>query len=830
MNVIDDLTWPTASGTAAHASGVSVAAPAPVTEFVESREPAADSQGPAATVIAYEMTLAGTGLDPGTAWRSPEPRKACPEPASAGQLHQVLPRETLWSIATEKLGSSALWKELATLNYGIRQADGGALTEDHWISAGWLLRLPATEDGMPRPENRSQISFHDGSVGRAGPASEEPPLWPSRPSPRVALADHVVSDARGDRRGLGGQPLDPVGGSVVGAGVVSILDRMRRAQQRHRVSGGLINLPDWSRGVVERRLRIGDGPEIIAVIDSSLGLLHQRWLDSPGEMPVVRGVRITDDTIEVAVEGLDVSVGLPDTCAVGAGGTSILVDRVAAARRSRPARPALGRRSPAPLLVTAGRGRDHTIMVNLEAVGSLVVQGDVLECDAVVRALALELATSYWAGQFEVVAVGFGRELERFTGVTSTMDSSALIRTLCRRRIRAHQELASAGFRSYAEARGAAGSERWAPLVVICGSSMEDSEVAEVLDAGSDTEVGMAVIAVGPQREATNAVTLSGTDPASLGLLGSVVFPQMVNPEDAAAVTDLLDTAASLETVPLSAEPYVHLSVPMPGSATDPAGTSIRTGRPGARSRQGNQVVVNVLGTVEVLGAERDFTRAWAKELVVYLAMHPSGAANDAWATALWPDRLMAPSSLHSTASVARRALGKSPEGEDYLPRSHGRLALSPSVVTDWEQFVVLADSHDVEARRAALRLVRGRPFDGLRSSDWPILEGIGPAIEAAIVDLSGRLAGTYLAAGDPNGAEWSARRGLLASPYDERLYRMLMRAADLGGNPAGVESVMAELVKLVADDVEPFDSVHPSTIDLYRSLTRRKSKISTRP
>ena len=30
----------------------------------------------------------------------------------------------------------------------------------------------------------------------------------------------------------------------------------------------------------------------------------------------------------------------------------------------------------------------------------------------------------------------------------------------------------------------------------------------------------------------------------------------------------------------------------------------------------------------------------------------------------------------------------------------------------------------------------------GLRSSDWPILEGIGPAIEAAIVDLSGRLAG----------------------------------------------------------------------------------------
>jgi hypothetical protein len=36
----------------------------------------------------------------------------------------------------------------------------------------------------------------------------------------------------------------------------------------------------------------------------------------------------------------------------------------------------------------------------------------------------------------------------------------------------------------------------------------------------------------------------------------------------------------------------------------------------------------------------------------------------------------------------------------------------------------------------------------------------------------------------------------------------------------------MSELIRLVADDVEPFDSVHPSTMDLYRSLTRRKSPV----
>jgi DNA-binding SARP family transcriptional activator len=67
-----------------------------------------------------------------------------------------------------------------------------------------------------------------------------------------------------------------------------------------------------------------------------------------------------------------------------------------------------------------------------------------------------------------------------------------------------------------------------------------------------------------------------------------------------------------------------------------------------------------------------------------------------------------------------------------------------------------------------------------------------------------------------------------LVSPYDERLYRMLMRAADLGGNPAGVEAAMAQLVGLVADDIEPLDSVHPSTMDLYRSLTRRRTQSAT--
>jgi DNA-binding SARP family transcriptional activator len=286
----------------------------------------------------------------------------------------------------------------------------------------------------------------------------------------------------------------------------------------------------------------------------------------------------------------------------------------------------------------------------------------------------------------------------------------------------------------------------------------------------------------------------------------------------------------------------LHDGEPALERAADPANPSDQSFRTAARGESlvapdrpsghpvgipapGVEVEIAVLGPVEIHGAARAFTRAWSRELVVYLAMHPTGAANESWATALWPERLMAPSSLHSTASVARRALGKARDGSDHLPRGHGRLELAPSVGTDWSRFLALAEAEgeDIGRWRQALALVRGRPFEGLRATDWAILDGTLPMIESTIVDLSGRLAGASLRVGDAAGAEWAARRGLRVSPYDERLYRMLLRAADAAGNPSGVESVMAELVRVVTDEIEPVESVHPSTLALYRSLSRRK-------
>ena len=550
-------------------------------------------------------------------------------------------------------------------------------------------------------------------------------------------------------------------------------------------------------------------------------------------LPQVLGVRIHPEVVELVLAADDRRVVVVERSALGPTGDGSATEE---------------RRAVAPLLVTVGQGAVGPVMVNLESLGSLVVDGNPDAADAVVRALALELATSYWAGQFSVAVVGFGSELDRFEGVTSHADTADLIRALFRRSIEGAELLRSTGYASFAQARLLETSERWAPLVVICGPAVGEADVGELLAIASDPVLGTAVVAVGERAEAQYSVRLSGESwSASLELLGAVVFPQRIEADEWSQVTSLLETAGSRESVLSSEEPYVHLPIRLPASvdevpirsrpstvgipapvvATDEVHGEEESGAPVDRTPD---VVVAVLGPIEIRNAARPFTRAWAEELVVYLAMHPGGVSNEAWATALWPDRLMAPSSLHSTASVARRSLGQSADGDDHLPRSHGRLALARSVGTDWDMFVTLAGTDRPERWRQALTLVRGRPFEGLRSSDWPILEGIAPAIEAAVVDLSGRLAGSCLRQGDAQGAEWAARRGLVVSPYDERLYRMLMRAADAGGNPAGVETVMAELLRLVAEDIEPFDAVHPSTMDLYRQLSRRRRVPTQRP
>jgi DNA-binding SARP family transcriptional activator len=246
------------------------------------------------------------------------------------------------------------------------------------------------------------------------------------------------------------------------------------------------------------------------------------------------------------------------------------------------------------------------------------------------------------------------------------------------------------------------------------------------------------------------------------------------------------------------------------------------------------EVEVAVLGPVEIRGGAQSFRRMAARELVVYLVFHRRGMRNEEWAEALWPSRSMALPTLHSTASDARRALGKGAEGLEHLPRSGRTLRLGNSVGSDVETFSRWASSKDPVHWKNALELIRGPLFEGLALSDWAVFEGIRAQVESMVAVTALKGAAHFLERGSGRQAERMVRQAMRVSPFDERLHRALLRATESQGNRVGLRSTMDQLLVLAAETGDPRPglrcgepggkaqcAIHPETMALYRELTR---------
>jgi len=611
-----------------------------------------------------------------------------------------------------------------------------------------------------------------------------------------------------------------------------LIDRMRRAQQRNRPTGLRIALPEGDLMELERGLRLSSDPMSAEWIDLSLRLLSVTVRRERLATPLVQSVLLRDDSVQIIFDATSPTVPPVSPFASGPDMNSwVLAKEATRIEALRKDSEVVGIDAPLPSLVTLGRDALGVLMVNIERAGSIAVSGP--ETEPLIEAMVVELATAKWTDQIDLILVGFGEGYEGLERV-SHAESLRMLGAKIERRARERATLLSLANRATNnETRWMDGGDAWDLCVVVCSqkaSAEELNALKDLVEVAGDGSLGVAVICGHDVVSARWRIQAAGgrvsVDGERLG--SGQLSRQPIPPKLAEGVADLLSVAAQTTGISPDAAPYGTLSLPIPEGGSDSGGQTIESVLvhdptiPGTTGVHPPKVVVSVLGPVAIKGAARQFTRAWAVELVVYLAVHPGGVSNDRWAAALWPDRVMAPASLHSTASSARRSLGTSASGQDLLPRARGRLALGPDVLTDWDVFVDLARSDRPDDWRDALKLITGRPFDGLRSPDWVVLEGVLATVEACVVDLACRYALHCLEILDIQRAEWAARQGLRVSPYDERLYRVLLRASDAAGNPAGVETIMAELVHLVADDVEPFDAVHPETLALYRKLSRR--------
>ena len=238
---------------------------------------------------------------------------------------------------------------------------------------------------------------------------------------------------------------------------------------------------------------------------------------------------------------------------------------------------------------------------------------------------------------------------------------------------------------------------------------------------------------------------------------------------------------------------------------------------------------MRVLGPVDIVGIER-IDRRRSIELITYLACHPEGVTDERLKTVLWPEAVPPHGTFHTQVSMARSKLGIGADGELRLPHIStrgGRYRVSDAVVTDLDileaRVEQAKDSNNLDAvalLRDALERVRGQPFCARAGYEWAHTEGLVSHAEVLVADTAHRLAQLCLELGDPDGAQWAALQGLKAAPADEALYRDRMLAHDMAGNTTGVESVMRELCEVV-EELEPYDSLQPETVELYARLAK---------
>lgn len=766
-------------------------------------------------------------LEPGWTLTIPAfPQSEDAEP-EASDMVVVERGDTLWELAETHLDSGERFLEIVDRNLGVPQPDGRALQDPDLILPGWRLEMPTTEPAVaeapaererpPEPPVPEPALPEDEAI-QPSPApmppattltppdlAPAPPPPPPASTPTTSAGSHEAGDDAGST-----VPIGLLAAGLATAGVVTVLDRRRRVQRQLRRSGHVLPTPTAEAEQADLRLRAGadvDGAERVAVAmqAAAAGL-------ADGAFPAVRFVTVSADAVQIHLG--EVVSAVPDGFdeVDGTWLTTLAHDELEAL--------AHGVVDPLPLLCPIGttpEGAD--VLVDLDRYGISWIDGPQERVMGLVRSMALALSSSAWADSPRVIAVGMSGGIAELDWVESTPTLVEALAAVCR-------TLPTTPWR-----RGGIEVDAGEPIAVVSATSYWEVHKHQLEEISAAVPSGTAVVLPGPSLDGPGTViTVDEHGHIDCPGIDVEVVAASLDDDDVRVVVDLLEEASQIDA-------------DLPASVGTPAGVRpLPTLEDELRSYE---VLVRVMGdvTVERLPDGEDaqpvtFERARSEEAVVYLAAREEGRGVDGEdvRAALWPDGMAADQTVRNTMTAARRGLGEDLAGEPYLPQpTDGRYQLSNRVVTDFELFWSMrqtanhVDAPDLADHLLdqALQLVRGEPFLGSgRGYAWT--STIGTTIIVAVVDAAEQVGLSRLVRNDPKGAERAARAGLRISPGDERLYRILLRAAAAQDSKPMVERLYRELLDVLADPdlgIEPEDTVSQETVDVFNELMGRRRK-----
>lgn len=802
--------------------------------------------------------------------------------------------DTLTGIAEKELGDPGAYQQIAKQSH---------ISNPNLIHPGQRLTIPGTRQGDGHqashgPDGHKKTPAGEGHHDNRAASNDQPATGDrstvqapgthhDRDIPAASSGKTIprpdndqVTESAHDQATIAPATLFTAGGlgTVLTAGIITVLGLKRAQQRRRRRPGTRIPLPapDGQDAETEKGMRELGDPLTVEHVDAAVRWLTAWHQNHDQTLPGLYAARLTHTDIELYLTG-PATLPTPFTATA---------DDDTAWSIARTDIPALDETIPAPwpAMVTIGADpQGGYLLVDLEQTGALTINGRAEQSLQVLRALAIELGTSAWGENLQVTFVGFGDDLPAGLGGHRSRqinDVDHLVDVLEHRADNVDHALDQAGVDSVPEAKSHnVADDLWSPEVILIAQALTAGQ-QERIDAILTRlpRVGLAAVATTPLATPW-ALTLDD-DTAELAPTGITLTPQRLDDHEYESIVGLLNTAdrddaetgpdwaATITTATITTSQLPN-PAETPDTAVEPetdtrfdeaiaaATTTTSTGNETApdadtATMAGSDVVtlhmprpyIRLLGQVGLIGATgpKPQTKTGtststhvnaAVALAAYLETHP-GATRDDLHEAMWPkadpqQKSRGNGRRNELMSRLRRWLGETETGEAYLPRvgSDG-YRLHPNLRTDWDYFHDLIGTDIATTPTGqlvhALKLVDGPPISGTDASaqygsPWAWAEYLRQEIIAAIVDVAHEVTGRALTDRKIPTARLAATKARTIDPASEIAWRDALTVEHQAANPRELDRIAGQY-RAHCEDIEadPDDD----TLALIHRYTRK--------